>query len=191
MRLRAAGAALFFSCICLWAQNNPSNSVVPKLIPFSGTMGETSGKPSNSIVGVTFAFYKDEQGGVPLWLETQNIQLDATGHYTASLGATKPDGLPLDLFTSGEARWLGVQPEGQPEQTRVLLMAVPYAVKAADAATVGGLPPSAFVLAAPPTAMPATARATTQIFNPASVPPPNSAVTGAGTVNFMPPRTTS
>jgi len=30
-----------------------------------------------------------------------------------------------------------------------MLFSVPYALKAGDAATVGGLPPSAFVLAAP------------------------------------------
>jgi hypothetical protein len=50
----------------------------------------------------------------------------------------------------GEARWLGVQPEGQAEQPRVLLLRGPYALKAGDAQTLGGLPSSAFVLAAPP-----------------------------------------
>lgn len=55
----------------------------------------------------------------------------------------------MDLFTSGTAQWLGVQEQGQPEQPRMLLVSVPYALKAADAETVGGLPPSAFVLAAP------------------------------------------
>jgi len=173
-------------CASLAAQNSPSNSVVPKLIPFSGTVSDASGKPPNTVVGLTFAFYKDEQGGAPLWLETQNVQLDTTGHYTASLGATKPAGLPLDLFASGEARWLGVQPEGQPEQPRVLVLAVPYALKAADAETVGGFPPSAFVLAAPSTAMPASASIATQASDTVPVPPPNPAVTGAGTVNFIP-----
>jgi hypothetical protein len=39
-----------------------------------------------------------------------------------------------------------VQAEGQAEQPRVLLVSVPYALKAADAETVGGKPLSAFVL---------------------------------------------
>lgn len=43
-----------------------------------------------------------------------------------------------------------MQPEGQAEQPRVSLLSVPYALRAADAQTVGGLPASAFVLAAPP-----------------------------------------
>jgi len=45
MRLRAVGAVLFFSCICLWAQNNQPNSAVPKLVPFSGIVSDASGKP--------------------------------------------------------------------------------------------------------------------------------------------------
>jgi hypothetical protein len=43
-----------------------------------------------------------------------------------------------------------VQPQGQAEQARVMLVSVPYALKAVEADTIGGLPPSAFVLAAPP-----------------------------------------
>ena len=84
--------------------------------------------------------------------ETQNVTADVKGNYTVRLGATPPEGLPLDLFTSGEARWLGVRINGGEEQPRVLLLSVPYALKAGDAQTLGGLPASAFVLAAPPTA---------------------------------------
>src|SRR5216684_5687686 len=83
-----------------------------------------------------------------LWLESQNIQADAKGNYTIQLGATKPEGLPLDLFTSGEARWLGVTVNGGQEQPRVLLLSVPYALQAAYAEMQRQLP-SAFVLAAP------------------------------------------
>ena len=84
-----------------------------------------------------------------MWIETQNVRPDKFGHYTVMLGATKSQGLPTDLFASGEARWLGVQAQGQAEQPRVMLLAVPYALKAGDAQTVGGLPASAFVLATP------------------------------------------
>ncbi|MGO9270576.1 MAG: hypothetical protein ACLQOO_10040 [Terriglobia bacterium] len=65
------------------------------------------------------------------------------------LGTTQPEGLPLDLFTSGKALWLGVQPQlpGAVEQPRVLLVAVPYALKASDSDTLGGKPASAYALA--------------------------------------------
>ena len=58
------------------------------------------------------------------------------------LGAESASGLPLDLFTSGKALWLGVQPQlpAVGESSRVLLVAVPYALKAADADTLGGKP---------------------------------------------------
>jgi hypothetical protein len=122
---------------------------VPRLVQFSGIAKDPDGKPLTGTIGITFLLYHDEQGGSPLWMETQNVQADAKGHYSVQLGATKPDGLPIDEFNSGEARWLAVQISAQTEQPRVLLMAVPYALKAADAATIGGLPPSAFVRANP------------------------------------------
>jgi len=37
----------------------------------------------------------------------------STGHYTVMLGSTSSTGLPADIFVAGEARWLGVQPQGQ------------------------------------------------------------------------------
>ncbi len=116
---------------------------------YSGTITDTEGKPQSGTLGVTFALYKDQEGGAPLWLETQNVQADASGHYTAMAGSTKTEGLPADLFTSGEARWLGVQAEGEPEQPRSLLVSVPYAFKSHEAETLGGLPASAFVRATP------------------------------------------
>jgi hypothetical protein len=65
------------------------------------------------------------------------------------LGATQPTGLPLDLFTTGKARWLGVRPEPPTvsELPRILLVGVAYAMEASDADTLGGKPASAFALA--------------------------------------------
>lgn len=70
---------------------------------------------------------------------------DASGRYAALLGARSLKGIPVDVFSTGEARWLGIQPDGQAEQPRVLLVSVPYALKASDAETLGGLPASAFL----------------------------------------------
>ncbi len=122
-----------------------SSSPVPRLVRFAGVAKGEENKPLTGITGITFLLYKDQDGGAPLWMETQNVQPDSSGRYSVQLGATKPDGLPTDMFTSGEARWLAVQISGQSEQPRVLLLSVPYALKAADAETFGGLPPSAFV----------------------------------------------
>jgi hypothetical protein len=160
--------ACLLTLICtlpLMAQNTMAGAVVPRLVNYSGRVLDTQGKPQSGIAGATFAIYKDQYEGSPLWLETQNVMGDSKGNYTIQLGATKPAGLPLDLFTSGEARWLGVRINGGEEQPRVLLLSVPYALKAADAETVGGLPASAFMLATPQTSVvampvPATAAST-------------------------------
>src|SRR4029077_6850521 len=124
---------------------------VPRLVKFAGTLKDELGKPRTGVVGITFAIYKDQEGGAALWLETQNVELDEQGRYTVLLGSAKSEGLPLELFTAGEPRWLGVQVNlaKEVEQPRVLLVSVPYALKAADAETVGGKPLSSFVLASP------------------------------------------
>jgi trimeric autotransporter adhesin len=126
---------------------------LPRLVKFSGAAKDAIGKPMSNLTGITFALYQDQQGGTALWTENQNVQPDAAGHYTVWLGATTNEGMPVDLFASGQARWLGVQVEGQPEQARVLLAAVPYALKAGDADTLGGRPASAYLLAGSPAAV--------------------------------------
>src|SRR5207247_545576 len=108
-----------------------------RLVKIAGTLRGRFGQPLAGLVGATFAIYKDQEGGAPLWLETQNVQVNQ-GNYIALLGATG-DGVPVDLFSSSEPRWLSVQATepGSPEQPRLMLVSVPYAVKAADADTLG------------------------------------------------------
>jgi hypothetical protein len=154
-------------------------AVVPRLVNFSGKAID-QGKALSGVTGITFSIYSDESGGSPLWMETQNVQVNSRGNYSAQLGATKSDGLPLELFASGEARWLGVRVNGGEEQARVLLLSVPYALKAADSQTLGGLPASAFMLAgtvapgnSPSSAMSPAENAT-------------AAISGTGTTDFLP-----
>jgi hypothetical protein len=137
------------------------------------------------MAGATFAIYREQYEGAPLWLETQNVQGDVKGNYTVQLGATKVEGLPLDLFSSGEARWLGVTINGGQEQPRVLLLSVPYALKAADAETVGGLPASAFVRAGGQVAG-TGAKAPAAGASKNAAPAANPAVTGVGAVDYIP-----
>jgi hypothetical protein len=127
-------------------EGHPCSSKIPRLMKFNGVIQNAGGELRTKTVGITFAIYNESSGGERLWQETQNVHLDQQGHYEAMLGAAS-EGMPLDLFVSGEPRWLGVQPQlpGEEEQPRVLLVSVPYALKAADAETLGGLPSSAFV----------------------------------------------
>jgi hypothetical protein len=126
-------------------------ATVPRLMTLNGMLRTRTGKPLTGVTGLIFSLYRDQQGGAPIWTEVQNALLDDEGRYTVLLGAAQPDGLPMQLFTFNESRWLGVQPQvpGEEEQSRILLVSVPYALKAADADTIGGKPASAFVLANP------------------------------------------
>src|SRR5271166_6396410 len=208
MKLRIARvAAAFLSLVlsltpfALAQTTTQTTSALPRLVRFGGTVKDLNGSPLTGVVGITFALYSERTGGTPLWLETQNATADGTGHYTVLLGSTKPEGLPADLFISEQARWVGVQISGQAEQPRVLLVSAPYALKAGDAETLGGLPPSAFVLATPAAIGSATTStaaaigsvaASTSAANPAgrhSAATPATATdvtTTGGTANFLP-----
>jgi hypothetical protein len=191
MKLRACFVIVSFLsavlCTTLAQTAAPNSSLtssqVPRLIKFSGVAKDESGKPMAGVVGLTFSLYKEQQGGSPLWVETQNVEADATGHYTAMLGSASADGVPQSLFSSAEVHWVSTQISGQREQPRVLLLSVPYALKAADAETLGGLPASAFMHASPGGAQGKTGTAAASSSAP-NLPP--AGVTGKGTKNFVP-----
>jgi hypothetical protein len=186
MKLRLVCVVLaFLSLISLTIAQTSTRtaSALPRLVRFGGLVKDLNGSPLTGVVGITFAFYSEKTGGAPLWLETQNATADGTGHYTVLLGSTKSEGLPADLFTSEQARWVGVQVAGQPEQPHVLLVSAPYALKAVDAETLGGLPPSAFVLATPLATGSATSGSTTEAVSPAVA---TDVTTTGGTANYLP-----
>ena len=147
---------IFAACLMLgafaWAQaqveTQPApTATVPRLIRINGTVRDEAGKPLNGNLGLTFTLYQDETGQSPVWQEVQTLHLDSGGRFSALLGATSDAGLPLEIFSASEARWLGIRPDGQGEQPRILLLSVAYALKAADSELLGGRPASAYVLA--------------------------------------------
>ncbi|MGA2372771.1 MAG: tail fiber domain-containing protein [Candidatus Korobacteraceae bacterium] len=151
MRRFRTNISVLFSILLLismgFAQQNLATAV-PNLIRYSGTLKDAQGGAfTSTAAGVTFAIYKQQDGGAPVWMETQTVTPDASGNYSVLLGGTTATGLPADLFSQEEQRWLGVQVEGQAEQPRVLLVSVPYAFKAHEAETLGGKSVSDFVLA--------------------------------------------
>ncbi len=151
---------------------------VLRLIRFNGAVRDALGRPRTGVSGISFAFYAEQEGGAPLWVETQNVTLDEQGRYTALLGITSNEGLPLELFSTEEARWLAIRVQGEREQPRVLLVSVPYALKAADAERLGGRPASAFVLAEPAEGLGTEA-------GEAPVEDPKAQVGGTGTTNMV------
>ena len=122
----------------------PEAQVVPRLLAYGGRLQTQPGTPLTGIVDVTFGLHRSQDDVAALWTETQRLELNADGRFTVVLGATSVEGLPLDLFSAGEPRWLAIHAEGGIDPPRVLLASVPYALKAADADTLGGLPARAF-----------------------------------------------
>lgn len=180
-------------CCALPLEAQTAASRVPSVVKYSGTATDINNKPLTGAVGITFLLYKDQTGGPPLWMETQNVQADRNGHYSVMLGSESSHGLPAEAFATGEARWLGIQPNGQAEQPRVVLVSVPYALKAADAQTLNGLPASAFVLAGPPTTCGDVAASPGPLANSTSskTVAATAVTTTGGTVNALPLWTTA
>ncbi len=138
---------LFLSLmVCSAALSQTQSGEIPRVIRYSGTLTHVDGTPRTGTVGMAFSIYADDKTTVPLWQQVQTVTADQAGRYTVLLGAASAEGLPDALFADNTARWLGIRVENEQEQPRVLLAAVPYALKAADAETLGGKPLSAFVL---------------------------------------------
>src|SRR5207237_2653327 len=139
----AVCVAFSLTAVLNLAQERP----VPRLVQFNGIL-KTRDPLTPGMRGLTFALYREQQGGPPLWQETQNVVIDSQGRFTALLGAGTNGGLPVELFVAAESQWLGVQTDNSDdsEQDRMLLVSVPYALKAADADTLGGRPLTAFVM---------------------------------------------
>ena len=94
-----------------------AHATPPPLIPYRGVLTTAAGAPRVGGVSTIFAIYAGPSGGVPFWVAVRTVQAGAAGGYTVLLGAINQ--LPMDLFATDEARWLGVQPDGQDEYPRV------------------------------------------------------------------------
>jgi len=164
-------------------------TVVPNLIRFSGTLTDGRGYPITVPIDATFSLYSQptsaQSGETPLWQEKQRVAPNDQGVYTVYLGAATVKGLPPEVFTSVTAQYLGVKLDGEPEQTRVPLVSVPYALKANDAQTLGGLPASAFALASSVSAL-AASTSSTQLTSAASPLASSPITTPGGVAGYVP-----
>lgn len=136
---------LVSSLLMFGQDDRGATTTLPRLIRYSGTV---SGVEGGTPVGLTFALYESEESRQPLWIETQSVTVYPQGRYSVLLGATSVDGLPSEIFSSGQARWLRVTlaAEDFREVGKMRVTMVPYAIAAGNAETLGGRPLSDFVL---------------------------------------------
>jgi hypothetical protein len=93
--------------------------VNPRVIPYAGFL---KGQPSSTGVAVVFSVYGSANSTNPLWQETQNVQTDQDGRYTAFLGASHSGGLPSLIINATEPQWLGVRVAAEGNEQRAPLV---------------------------------------------------------------------
>jgi len=165
--------------------STPATPIIPQQIRYTGKLPSRPG----DTVEAEFRIYGSPEGSDPLWTETQRITIAEDGVYSVLLGSATPSGLPQAEFAGGAARWLGISFDQSPEQERVLLSSVPYAMKSADAESLSGHAVSDFVTQAQLAeltqlrAQPSTQPTQTSNAAPALAPSP---ITGSGTAGTIP-----
>jgi hypothetical protein len=184
MSSRTNAVALLFSFLLMAgtvsAQCNDNASdcakVVPHFVKFSGTLKNSVTVPPNGVVPIRFVIYSTSTGGTPLWQEIQNTKVDPQGHFDVMLGATAGEGVPMELFASGEPRWLDIEPllPGENDQARILLVSVPYALQAENSQKLGGLPASAYAKASSAAEVESSSTSSTGSINLVPVPGNNT-----------------
>src|SRR4030095_15089669 len=143
LALRVFLSLLLVSPVVAAAQSTQDPSV-PRLITITGVYRPADGLAPRAVETVTASVYADQQGGAPLFQETQQVTVDDRGRYSVVLGAAHADGIPPSIFAGGQ--WLGTVFEraGEAEGPRTRLTSVPYAFPAAEADTLRGRRASCF-----------------------------------------------
>lgn len=126
MRTRSYSPAIF-AVLALFCAI-PAVAQLPRMISWQARLSDVPGQPmANGPVEITFRLYDAAFGGVPVYSETQTLDV-LDGVVNAAIGAATP--LPASLgFDRGY--FLGISINGGAELSpRTLLTAVPYALGA-------------------------------------------------------------
>jgi hypothetical protein len=114
----------------------PALAATPGRVNFQGLLLDSGGTPVNGIVDLDFALYPSASGGSAVWSESKPAVAVTDGIYDVELGATTP--LTPAILAVGTL-FLEVAVDGEVLTPRRQLLAVPYAVRAAEAESVGGV----------------------------------------------------
>jgi hypothetical protein len=141
--LRRSGFAigLLLAAGQAWGQD------VPETVSFTARL-QDDGQPLAGAHDFRFALFDVATGGAEVWSETRDGVIVTDGLVYLDLGAVDP--LDVTVFAGGE-RWLAITVDGTAMQPRLPIASVPYAIRAASAAsadTVGGFSPDDFIYTA-------------------------------------------
>lgn len=131
----------------LHSQSQTPTLAAPTIFRMAGTLQTATGEPRTGVVVLVASLYNAQDDVTALWSEAQTVTLDQTGRYSILVGSSVDGGVPKEFFLNGTGRWLGVGVQGEAEQPRIMLVSVPFAVKALDADTLAGKTAAEFVLA--------------------------------------------
>ncbi len=120
-----------FAIIAVFAlliASNPHRALaqVPARIAYQGVVLNQGQSVADGDYRITFRLYTEQQGGQPLWRETQTVPIQ-DGLLSTMMGAENALNLPFD-----KPYFLSIEVEGQPESQRMALATAPYALVARD-----------------------------------------------------------
>lgn len=118
------------------AQSSSSGDNLPRKIRLTGILKKLGAKDPSGIARIDFSLYQNEEGGSPLWAESQQIQLSANVEDDVVIGGITD--LPEGLFESNKTLWLELRIDGEVQPSRTRLLGVPYAFRSLEADSVGG-----------------------------------------------------
>jgi len=102
---------------------------IPQTVSYQGFLTDSGGAPVDTTVSITFKIYNVDLGGIPLWTDTQSVDVNQ-GVYSVTFESTPANPFPPSMTFNIEY-FLGVQVGADAEMTpRQAFTAVPYALNA-------------------------------------------------------------
>ena len=112
-----------------------AHAQVPGKFDYQGYLADASGAPLDETASMTFVLYDVPSGGAALWATAQDVAV-SRGLFSVALGG-EAAALPPQIF-DGQL-YLEIAVNGETLQPRRPLQTAPFAFKARDADTIGGL----------------------------------------------------
>ena len=131
--IRSTAALISLHAIVMLAA--PAPAATPGQINYQGLLLDQQGAPITGNVNLVFTIFSAASGGSALWTESHPSVAALDGVYDVVLGATTPI---TPAVVAGGSLFLQITVNGETLVPRQRLVAVPYALRAAEADNVGG-----------------------------------------------------